>query len=292
MRIFLTGHLGYIGSRLLSLLTDHGHDIDGMDLQRGQDIRSQHEAIPAGTHDAVIHLAALASVPESMRQPLRYWEVNTYGTTRLLGALPCRSFRGRLVFASSLAARHPESSPYAATKFAAELMIAAAAKQYGFSAVCLRLANVAGGGDPTPGRLIPEAIRAARESLPLTIHAAPTLDHPASGCWRDYVHVDDVAEAFRLALDSPCVSPGECVVYDVGSGLAHSASTVVEVVEHVSGREVEANRMPVRAGDHAAMVAHVGETALALGWRARRSLLEIVRSEWEIAAAPAARVAS
>ena len=281
MRILVTGHCGYVGRHLLPVLEGRGHAIDGIDILDGANILDADGTfwdVECTRPDAVVHLAALCHAGKSVSDPAKYWQTNAGGTANLLAGLKAVAFSGRFVLASTLLARHPESSPYAASKYACEQMVAAAARAHGFSAVTLRIANVAGGSDPTPGRIVPEACRAARDHSALTLHGGhPT---PDGTCLRDYVHVLDVAEAVCAALDAP-LGPREAVTLDIGTGAAASVTGVVEAVCRASGRRIRTEMKAGRPGDVAEVCADVREAERVLDWRATRTLGEICQSAWE-----------
>lgn len=279
MRILVTGHEGYIGRHVCRLLTASGHAVTGFDRTCGQSLHDRAAVLEAVTPppDAVIHLAAECRAGESVTQPARYWRSNIVGTCDLLECLRAAGFRGRFVFASSCAAATPDASPYAASKHAGERLVTQACRAYGFSAVTLRLFNVAGGDDSTPGRIFVEAVRAARSGETLTVFAGqPT---PDGTCVRDYVHVDDVCRAFLLALAAP-VGGREVLVCDIGTGTATGVYGVVRAVERASGRVVRVREAAARVGDPARAVADVREAERLLGWRAGLGIDDMARDAW------------
>lgn len=293
MRILVTGHLGYIGSHLVPLLNARGHEVVGVDVKDGEahdiasvcsDLTSVYGAMAVyGVMpcDAVVHLAAQCVVGESLSDPLSCWHTNAAGTRQVLHAITFpgkAAFRGRFVLASTLLARHPESSPYAASKLACEHMVIAAARTHGFSAACLRLGNVAGGSDPTPSRLIPAACRATRAEQFFPVHTGhPTPDGTAV---RDYVHVLDVADAICCALDAP-LGVRETAVVDIGTGTGVGVYGVLQTLGRVSGQYVRVDEKQSRPGDVTASVAEPLAAQRVLGWQPTRTLTDMVVDAWE-----------
>ena len=204
-----------------------------------------------------------------------------------------------MVFSSSCATYgHPTSvpiaedqhqapvNPYGESKLIAERMIAWHARAYGLAATSLRYFNAAG-ADPDgelgerhqpETHLIPLAIGAALGRVPrLEIYGAdyPTPDGTAV---RDYVHVADLAEAHRRALERPGPG-GEMRVYNLGAGQGASVRDVVATVERVGGRGVPLVEGGRRPGDPPVLLAEIGKARTELGWRPQRSNLEAHRPE-------------
>jgi UDP-glucose 4-epimerase len=311
MRVLVTGGAGYIGSVICVRLLAQGHQVTVFDdLSRGH-----RAAIPAGAAfvrgdvrdetqlraalqkhhcDAIVHMAALAEVAESVAEPDLYRDVNLHGTETLVeAAVACGV--GRLVF-SSTAAVYGEphavpidettalapTSPYGETKLAAEGVIRAASAR-GLAATALRYFNAAGadgecGEDHEPeSHLIPLALRAARDELPLRVFGDdyPT---PDGTCIRDYVHVVDLAEAHIAALEA---LPGVAGAFNLGTGDGNSVLEVLEAVEVITGRPVPRRIDGRRAGDPPALVASNRLAGERLGWQPQRHLLQCVMDAWE-----------
>ena len=236
MRILVTGGAGYIGSVIVTRLTARGHDVTVFDdLSRGHaaavaagvplvqgDIRDAdavRAALTAGGCEAVVHMAALAEVAESVAEPERYRSVNVDGTAAVLEAAAAAG-AGRLVFSSTAAVygapeRTPideqdtlaPANPYGETKLAGERLLEQARSSGELAATALRYFNACGadgacGEDHDPeSHLIPLALRAARDGTPIRVFGDdyPT---PDGTCVRDYVHVADLADAHIAALEA------------------------------------------------------------------------------------------
>ncbi|GGM99466.1 UDP-glucose 4-epimerase GalE [Lentzea pudingi] len=235
--------------------------------------------------DAVIHLAAAARVRESFLDPLPYYGTNVGGTLNLLNALKGQRFlfasTGTVYRPSDAAlteesAREP-SSPYAASKAAAEDLVAWTARSGRIGATTLRLFNVAGGGDTDTSRVITRAVACAAGTV-------PGMEVYGDGsAVRDFVHVRDVAAAFVVALEACEV--GTSSVYNVGATAA-SVHDVLDAVREVTGRAVDVSWKPAHAGEIPSLRADASRLR-ALGWEPRSSALEeIVRDQW-LASAPA-----
>jgi len=313
MRVMVTGGAGYIGSVITTRLLEGGHDVTVYDdLSRGH-----LAAVPAGASlmvgdirdtgllrdvmantqcEAVIHMAALAEVAESVKEPDRYADVNFNGTQALVEAALAAGV-ARIVFSSTAAVYgEPErvpveedaplrpTNPYGQTKLAAVtiLLEAAAASGGRLSAVALRYFNAAGadgerGEDHEPEtHLVPIALRAARDGMRLRVFGDdyPT---PDGTCVRDYVHVLDLADAHIAALDK---LPDAAGAYNLGTGAGNSVLDVVRAVTEVTGLPLGHVIAPRRPGDPAVLVASYAAAAKAFDWRPRRSLRRIVDDAW------------
>ncbi|MDG6102988.1 UDP-glucose 4-epimerase GalE [Dactylosporangium aurantiacum] len=309
MTWLVTGGAGYIGAHVLRALTAAGHAVvafddlssgvaarvpDGVPLVVGAvtDRRAVAAALRRHAAAGVVHLAARKSPLESVRRPAWYHRENVGGTQSVLAAMAATGVR-RLVFASSAAvygqvtaaavdegAPTRPINPYGASKLACERRIAEA----GVAWVALRFFNVAGSGDPRLGdreatNLVPIAVAAARAGRPLAV-TGTDFDTPDGTGVRDYVHVEDVADAHAAAVAHLCRTPVAGAVYNVGTGRGHSVLDVVRGVEAVAGCPIERTLHPRRPGDPASVVADAGRIQRELGWRASRGLTEMVTSAW------------
>jgi UDP-glucose 4-epimerase len=312
MRLLVTGGAGYIGSVVAALLLGRGHEVTVLDsLERGHraaipagatfvqaDLRDA-EAVSAKVHaglDAAMHFAALALVAESVQHPERYWSANVGGTRNLLDALRAAGVP-RLVFSSTCAVygtpehipmnestpTRPES-PYGTSKLAVDLMIGDETRAHGLDAVSLRYFNVAGasgglGEDHDPEtHLIPNVLRTALgqlEAVEVFGTDYPTRDGTAI---RDYIHVEDLAEAHVLALEGG--APGEHRIFNLGSGHGYSVREVIETARSVTGVEIRARETNRRPGDPPALVASSDRICDELGWAPRKDLETMIEDAW------------
>jgi UDP-glucose 4-epimerase len=245
----------------------------------------------------VLHFAAKALVAESVEHPEAYWHNNVVGSLALLDAMRANAVP-RLVF-SSTAATYGEpdevpipetaparpTNPYGASKLTVDMMITSEATAHGLGATSLRYFNVAGASDgcgerhATETHLIPialQVVRGDREALSIFGTDYPT---PDGTCIRDYVHVDDLAEAHLLALGAS--TPGVHTIYNLGNGAGFSVLDVVEAVRRVTGHPVPTKVAPRRPGDPAVLVASSARIREDLGWVPRKPTVdEMVADAW------------
>jgi UDP-glucose-4-epimerase GalE len=315
MRILVTGGAGYIGSHALRLFLARGHEAWAYDdlsmghrraVPEGRLIvgdlaerdRLDH-ALLAHRIEAVVHFAASAFVGESVRQPAKYYQNNLVNALGLLEVMR-RHGVTRIVFSSTCATYgvpqtvpitedEPQRpiNPYGNTKLAVERALADYAAAYDWGAAALRYFNAAGaspdgaiGEDHDPEtHLIPLAILAAMGRRPPLELFGTDYPTPDGTCIRDYVHVDDLAEAHLLALER--LRPGELLACNLGTGRGHSVREVVRTVEEVTGLKVPLREGPRRPGDPPALVAAADRAAGELGWRPRfGELREVVETAW------------
>ena len=268
------------------------------------DIRSAadlEDALGTST-DAVVHFAGLKAVGESVAKPLAYWDVNVCGSRQLLTAMQragCRT----LVFSSSATLYGipdvvpiPESAPvqpinpYGHSKAAVERMLSdLEASEPGWRIACLRYFNPVGahpsgrlGEDPNgiPNNLFPFVSQVAVRRRPRLAVFGGDWPTPDGSGVRDYIHVMDLAEGHRAALDALLREDPQLLTLNLGSGQGHSVLEVVAAFEQASGQTVPYEVVSRRPGDAAASVADPSLAAQRLGWRTKRGLAEICRDGW------------
>ncbi len=313
-RILVTGGAGYIGSVCAAELVRDGHEVVVVDnLARGH-----RSAIPAGAEhadvdlldapalaaavadarpEAVMHFAALALVGESVRHPEHYWRTNVGGTLNLLDAMRAAGVE-RLVFSSTCAcygvpdevpisedAPTRPANPYGASKLAVDQMIGEHCAAHGLSAISLRYFNVAGasgeqGEDHDPEtHLIPNVLRAALGVLEHVEVFGADYGTPDGTAVRDYIHVEDLAQAHLLALNA--ARGGEHRILNLGNGNGFSVREVVEAGRRVTGLEIAARDAPRRPGDPPVLVAASQRIRDELGWEPRKPELDtMIADAW------------
>lgn len=317
MKLLVTGGAGYIGSHVVSEALSAGHQVVVVDdlstgvpnrLDDSIELADLNLASPdaqaklselisrTGT-EAVIHLAARKQVGESVEKPEEYYRDNIGGLANLLLAMR-ETKVDAMVFSSSAATygmpdvdsvRESDAlspiNPYGQTKLIGEWMIENA-KFWGLRGVSLRYFNVAGTGaaglsDTAALNLIPIAIGQLRRGETPKVFGDdyPT---PDGSCIRDYVHVSDLARAHVAALDYLERPSREHAVFNVGTGTGASVFEVLNVLREVSGIDFEPEIAPRRAGDPPKLVANVARIEQALGFRAEKSLAEIIDSAWNL----------
>jgi UDP-glucose 4-epimerase len=311
MHVLVTGGAGYIGSVIAARLLARGHSVTVYDdLSRGHraavpdeasfvegDTRDESrltEALVQGRCDAVVHMAALAEVGESVAQPERYHDVNVNGMAAVIAAAQAAAVR-RLVFSSTAAVygeprRVPiderdelaPTNPYGASKLAGERLLEQARDAGRLAFTALRYFNACGadgprGEDHDPeSHLIPLALTAARDGAALRVFGNdyPT---PDGTCVRDYVHVADLSDAHVLALEALPAVQG---AFNLGTGHGDSVDRVLDTVSRVTGWELRRETVSRRAGDPPALVAGGRRAAQHLGWRPQRDLEGAVHDAW------------
>jgi UDP-glucose 4-epimerase len=317
MKIFLTGGAGYVGSACLRWLLEHGHDPiayddlsegnamavpdaarrlilgDILDTDRLAGLLRQHAI------EAVMHFAALASVPDSIIDPDAYYRVNVGGTKSVLDAMRAAGV-SKLLFSSTAATYgfHAEmplredspqtpETPYGTTKLAAEWLIKDYARAYGIGYTSLRYFNAAGAD---PDGHFGEDRRRESHLIPLILqvavgHRSKVLiygtDYPTRDgtCVRDYVHTADLAQAHQRAVEA--LEPGVGRSYNVGSGTGVTVLEVLRACEQVVGRPIAHESASPRPGDPAVLIASPQKIIQELGWSpCHTDIRDIVGTAW------------
>lgn len=312
-RVLVTGGAGYIGSVVADQLLARGYEVVVLD-----DLSTGHrEAVPAGATfvaggigdraavtalfarypvDAIVHMAAVALVAESVAKPQKYRATNVAAAQVLLDAAVAAGVR-RFVFSSSCAVYgYPSAvpiledapkapvSPYGESKLAFERVLSEYAARDHLASVSLRYFNAAGaterrGEDHDPeSHLIPNVLGVAlgkRAAVDVFGTDYPTPDGTAV---RDYIHVDDLADAHIRALDVPL---NGAVALNLGTGRGTSVRQVVDAARRIAGHAIPTADKPRRPGDPPELVAAAQRATAVLGWCPQRSgLEEILASAW------------
>lgn len=317
MKIFVTGGAGYIGSHVVKLLGEAGHDILVFDnLSTGHewavlygkllqadlaDKALVYEALKEFRPDAVIHFAASIQVEESVREPLRYYRNNVINTLNLLEAMVETGIT-RFIYSSTAATYGiPEKmpiaetaplkpiNPYGASKVMVEQALQDLALAKDFRYIALRYFNVAGAAsDGRLGQAYAEATHLITRSLKVAKGEFSKLfiygtDYPTPDgtCVRDYIHVEDLALAHLSALRY-LMDTGETDIMNCGYGHGFSVREVVEAAKMVTGIDFAVEETARRAGDPPALIADSTKLRRTTGWEPERDDLHyIIKTAWE-----------
>lgn len=313
-KILVMGGAGYIGSHTLKHLREHGYNAiaadnlscghkeavldaefinaDLMDKVSLDKIFTQHQI------DAVIHFAAFSLVGESVTSPEKYYKNNVIGTLNLLDSMLQHNVK-KIVFSSTCATygnpeyvpideKHPQSpiNPYGQTKIVIENIFKDYQKAYGLKYIALRYFNAAGadesgliGESHNPeSHLIPlvlQAIQGKRENIKVF---GNDYDTPDGTCLRDYIHVNDLASAHRLAVEKLDKFQG---FINLGTGIPTSVMEIINAAEKVSGKKCPTVISERREGDPAKLFADNKQAKHILGWIPKyTNIEEIIRTAW------------
>lgn len=320
MRILITGGAGYIGSHVVLALGKLGHDLTIYDnLSTGHreavtfgelvvgDLTEKEkleDLFLAKKFEAVLHFAGSIVVPESVADPLRYYQNNTVNSHFLISL--CQKYGVNSFIFSSTAAVYgmPESgvceedtetkpiNPYGQSKLMTEFMLKdTSAAHPNFKFIALRYFNVSGADPegrvgqsfPQATHLIKVACEAAtgkRDHIQLFGTDYPTKD---GSCVRDYIHVSDLADAHVKALEF-LAQGGESQILNCGYGHGFSVKEVIARVKQITGVDFPVKEVPRRAGDPASLTAQADKIGKVIGWSPRYDDLDIIIKsafEWE-----------
>jgi UDP-glucose 4-epimerase len=315
MNILVAGGAGYVGSHTVRQLQKSGYKVvvyDSLVTGNAESVKDSElivgdicdevllkKTLSKFNIDIVMHFAASSLVGESVEKPEKYYQNNVYGSLCLLRAMFAADVR-KIVFSSSCAVygkpsvKHIDEStplapanPYGFSKLAVERMLADFANAHGIGSISLRYFNAAGAShDGNIGEchhpethLIPLVLQVAlgqREKIFIFGDDWPTRD---GTCIRDFVHVDDIADAHMKALRR--VELGVTQAINLGSGDGFSVRQVIEACRKASGHPIPADVSGRRTGDPATLVAQNSLAKEILGWQpTHKGLSAIIASAW------------
>lgn len=317
MKVLVVGGAGYIGSHMVKMLVDTGHDVITFDnLSSGF-----RDAILGGTFvqgdlanltaldnvfkqyqpEAVMHFASYIQVGESVQHPDKYYLNNFTNTLNLLNAMVKHQVK-HFIFSSTAAvfgepeyvpidevhAKNP-LNPYGRSKWMVEQVLADYERAYGLKSVCLRYFNAAG-ADPSgllgerhepETHLIPLVLQALSGRRPHISVFGRDYDTPDGTCIRDYIHIVDLCSAHLLALQK-LMEIGESMRFNLGNGEGFSVQQVIAAAERVTGQKIKIIEGPRREGDPARLVADATLAKKVLDWQPVYTDLEtIIAHAWQ-----------
>ena len=313
--ILVMGGAGYIGSHTVKHLLDNGYQVvvaDNLIYGHREAVDPRATFVHADlldpdsldllfkNHpvDAVVHFAAFAYVGESVTEPEKYYYNNVMGTVNLLRTMRAHGVK-KIVFSSTCATygeplytpideKHSQNpiNPYGRTKLMIEQIFADYERAYGLEHIALRYFNAAGASaDGTIGEshfpethLIPlvlQAIKGERKDIKVF---GTDYDTPDGTCIRDYIHVEDLALAHRLAVEKLGTYNG-CI--NLGTGIGTSVKEIITAAEEVSGKKCPTQYVERRAGDPARLFANNTKAKEVLGWQPKYTRIkDIIQTAW------------
>lgn len=316
MRIFVVGGAGYVGSHCVRRLIEAGHTVTVYDnLCAGHRLAVDTHAdfikgdladkalvdaiLGAGKFDAVMHFAAFLAVGESVQQPLKYYENNVVNTLKLLQSMQTHNVR-RFIFSSTCAVYgEPQRvpivedlpkepiNPYGHTKLVVEWMLQDSATAWGLGSVALRYFNASGaaadgaiGEDHDPElHIIPLVLKVALGQLPEIKVFGTDYPTPDGTCIRDYIHVEDLAEAHRLAVEQ--CEPGRAEAFNVGTGTGTSVRQIIDAARKITGHAIPVVEVARRPGDPPALYANADRLRQRIGWQPKYTDIHaVIETAW------------
>ncbi|SHN54825.1 UDP-glucose 4-epimerase GalE [Desulfovibrio litoralis] len=309
MNILVTGGAGYIGSHTCKALALSGHNPitydnlstghkelvkwgvfeygDILDNSRLQTVIKKHKI------NGVIHFAALSTVGESVNEPNKYYYNNVAGTLSLLEAMRLQAVSHIVVSSTCsvygavketpIAETAPVKpiNPYGTSKATMEYMLADYYKAFGMGSVALRYFNAAGADknqetgewhDPET-HLIPRVIMAAWHDIPELQIFGNDYPTPDGTCIRDYIHVEDLADAHVKAMNL-LIKNNELLTLNLGTGTGYSVQEILNATAKILNKNIPHSFVQRRDGDPAALVAQSDKAQTILDWKPQRSDLE------------------
>lgn len=319
MKVLVTGGAGYIGSHTVRQLVKIGADVTVLDnmvyghtgalvdpevkLVKGDlgEASVVYPLLMKGNFDAVIHFAAFINVGESVQDPLKYYMNNIARPLVLLGAMQAAGVK-RFVFSSTCATYGvptqipiPETekqdpiNPYGSSKYMLEKVCRDCDRAWGLKSVFLRYFNASGcsedgliGEDHEPEtHLIPNILLTLTGEKEYIEVFGTDYDTPDGTCIRDYIHVNDLADAHLKAVDY-LMKGGSTECFNLGTGLGLSVREILETAEKVTGRKIPVRYGPRREGDPPRLIANPKKAREILGWEARcKDAGAIVETAWK-----------
>ena len=309
MIVIVTGAAGYIGGEVALKLKDSGHTVVGIDrrpcpthiscfdhyVQEDFANKEVLKFIAGAGADAIVHCAGTNLVGPSMTDPQEYYHNNMAKTLRLLDTIIQNTPTTRIIFSSSAAVYGtpimvPCSevdpcepiSPYGETKLAIEWMMRGYNKAYNLDYVAFRYFNACGadsqdrhGQAPGATHIVARLLESVRDGRDFTMYGTD-YDTPDGTCIRDYIHVEDLAEA-HIAAINPAVKSD---IYNLGTKQGYSNLQVLQAASAVLKKDIAYLHGPKRSGDPAQLVADPTKFMSASSWQPRFGLTDIIQHVW------------
>lgn len=310
MKVLVTGGAGFIGSHTVKVLLDAGFEVVVYDnLSNGvresvscsliqgdlKDKELLNNVFEENNFDAVIHFAGFIEAGESMKQPSRFFENNIIFGTNLLEAMVKNNVK-KIIFSSSAAIYKAQDYPlkendlaepdnfYGETKLMFEKLLQWYDRIHGLKFIALRYFNAAGASFGLKENHNPET-----HIIPLILQTAlGKRDHikifgtdyntPDGTCLRDYVHVEDLANAHLLALQN---LEDKSNFFNVGVGKGYSVKELIDIVKKNTGKEFKVVLSDRRPGDPPVLIANSEKIKQVLGWEAKFDINQIIKSAWD-----------
>lgn len=317
MKVLVVGGAGYIGSHMVKMLVDAGHEVVTFDnLSSGfrdavlggafvqgdlADLAAIDQVFAQYQPEAVMHFASYIQVGESVQHPDKYYLNNFTHTLNLLNGMVKHQVK-HFIFSSTAAvfgepeyvpidevhAKQP-LNPYGRSKWMVEQVLADYERAYGIKSVCLRYFNAAG-ADPSgllgerhepETHLIPLVLQALSGRRPQISVFGRDYDTPDGTCIRDYIHIVDLCTAHLLALQK-LIATDESMRFNLGNGEGFSVQQVIAAAERVTGRKIKIIEGPRREGDPARLVADATLAKKMLDWQPVYTDLDtIITHAWQ-----------
>ncbi len=317
MKILIVGGAGYIGSHMVKMLSQQGHQVTTLDnLSTGYkdsilygefvegdiaDSKLLDKLFSQNHFDGVMHFASFIEVGESVKEPAKYYQNNFVNTLNLLNAM-VRNNVNHFIFSSTAAIfgepdyvpineEHPKNpiNPYGQSKLMVEHTLKDYDNAYGLKSVCLRYFNAAG-ADPDgelgerhnpETHLIPLILQAASGRREAISVFGEDYDTPDGSCLRDYIHIVDLCTAHLLALNN-LISGSGSKQYNLGNGDGFSVLKVIELTKTITGIDFNVIHADRREGDPAILVADSTLAKSELAWTPQfNELSTIIEHAWQ-----------
>jgi len=312
MRVLVTGASGYIGGQTAIQLKDQGHEVFGIDwarlpehlnslnlfegfLQFDIDSFESQQWIKTIQPEAIIHCAGTSLVGPSMTNPEEYYNNNFVKTKKLLDFLREIDWRGRFIFSSSAATYGnpiitPVSevdltepiSPYGQSKLMIDWMLQSYQHAYKLDFVSFRYFNACGadsraqhGQAPGATHIIARVLESIRDKKIFTLNGTDYSTEDGT-CVRDYVHVEDLAQAHIIAMNSSIPSG----IYNLGTKSGTSNAQIIDLARVVTGQTISVETGPQREGDPAILTADPEKFMSVSSWRPEHDLYDIILHAW------------